>query len=132
MGNPFKRVERKLKSINLSDEFDSFVDDPLRYGERLGNKIVDETSFGLDPRGRAMDALGLGPDDVPDLPPVPQEETPEGAAERIADYQAFIGDVARRRGVMQNQTQGFQSQVVAGQSPALTLGLGDYLGNINT
>ncbi len=33
--------------FSFSKEWKSFKDDPLRYGERLGNKIADETSFGL-------------------------------------------------------------------------------------
>ena len=125
MGNPFKRIGNELER-----GYKRVEDDPLRALEDLGTAQLDVVTLGQ--RKRIGDALGLRPEPTPDLPPVPQEETPEAAAERIADYQSFIGDVARRRGIMQNQTQGFQSQVVAGQSPALTLGLGDYLGNINT
>ncbi len=125
MGNPFKRIGNELER-----GYKRVEDDPLRALEDLGTAQLDIVTLGQ--RKEIGDALGLRPEPTPDLPPVPQEETPEAAAERIADYQSFIGDVARRRGIMQNQAQGFQSQVVAGQSPALTLGLGDYLGNINT
>ncbi len=125
MGNPFKRIGNELER-----GYKRVEDDPLRALEDLGTAQLDVVTLGY--RKEIGDALGLRPEPTPDLPPVPQELTPEAAAERISDYQSFIGDVARRRGIMQNQTQGFQSQVVAGQSPALTLWLGDYLGNINT
>ena len=129
MGNPFKRVGRQIER-EASRTYDRVEDDPLRALEDLGKAHIDFVTLGY--RKDIKKGLGLQPDSAPELPPVPGELDPEAAAERISDYQAFIGDVARRRGVMQSQTQGFQSQVVAGQSPALTLGLGDYLGNINT
>lgn len=126
MGNPFKRIGNELER-----GYKRVEDDPLRALEDALTAHVDLVTLGY--REEIGTALRLRPEeDTGDDAPVPQELTPEAAAERIADYQSFIGDVARRRGIMQNQTQGFQSQVVAGQSPALTLGLGDYLGNINT
>ncbi len=124
--NPFKRVEREMKRTYKRVE-----DDPLRAVEDALTAHVDFVTLGY--REEIGTALRLRPEeDTGEDAPVPQELTPEAAAERISDYQSFIGDVARRRGIMQNQTQGFQSQIVAGQSPALTLGLGDYLGNMNT
>ena len=129
MGNPFKRAGRQIER-EARRTYDRVEDDPLRAAEDILKAQADFVTLGY--RKDIKEALGLQPDAAPELPPVPGELTPEAAAERISDYQSFIGDVARRRGVMQNQTQGFQSQVVAGRSPALTLGLGDYLGNMNT
>lgn len=107
-----------------------FKEDPLRGAEKLGNKVADITTFGY--RKKISDKL-FPDEELPELPPVPQEEDPQEAARRIALTQAYIGDVFRRRQIEQGFTQGFQSQVVAGQSPALTYGnaspgLGDILG----
>ena len=115
--------------FSFSKEWKSFKDDPLRYGERLGNKIADETSFGL--RKKLSDKL-FGDGESPELPDVPKELDPQEAIKRIALNEAHATDRAIQQGIIQNQTQGFASQVVAGKHPSLQRRVPSVPGGIGT
>ena len=115
--------------MGLSSSWKKFKDKPMRYIERKSNKLLDESDFGI--RKWASDKL-FGDEESAELPDVPKELDPQEAIKRIALNEAHATDRAIQQGIIQNQTQGFASQVVAGKHPSLQRRVPSVPGGIGT